>query len=266
MSARPVHDFDAKNPKLAAEMRLHAWERNEICDRLQAELAADARVEKAWLWGSFMRGEADDLSDLDLWLTVPDEHAEGMAYDLRALCSRSGRMLYAAPNAHNAPPQGGYMSVFFEGSHGIHHLDLYWQANSIAEVPDTAFLVDKPSGAHAVQTRLLEELSPNELKLGFVWQMLSIAAKYLARDPDSDMSLVQYPKPSFYEVAAALGLKPSVSWDAPSHPLEKVGLLRSLANATGELELALIQGHDQRVRRCLASYLDLVELILKDRL
>lgn len=49
-------------------------ERDELVRRITEILQADSRVAAAWLFGSAARGEGDDMGDLDIRVTVADEH------------------------------------------------------------------------------------------------------------------------------------------------------------------------------------------------
>ena len=104
--------------------------------------------------------------------------------------------------------------------------------------------------------------------IGFAWLMLSIAAKTLARHPDSDMALMTYPRSGLEDAAALLGLAGYVGpsdWIVPENPQGKVELLRRLVGKTARLtEVADGRGMTLSPRNavCLNRYLDMVEGIL----
>jgi len=51
-------------------------ERAALLQRAMTLLQEDERVVAAWLIGSEGRGETDELSDIDLWVVVADEHID----------------------------------------------------------------------------------------------------------------------------------------------------------------------------------------------
>jgi len=295
--------------ELAEALRIHAAERDGLFAALMIEIEGDERIRAAWLWGSFMRGEQDALSDLDIWLAVPDEHVDQMAASVAAMCNTAGTVAFAAQNKHNAPKHGGYLGALIVGTRGLHHLDIYWQAMSVVEYPATKMFVDRRSespstfrGAvqkschatdqeHVSPTPLpsegevgglanrkmeakprtersflkpLEDPDPSVNKIAFVWLMLSVAAKHLARDPSSDMSLVSYPRNSFEEVAAETGrtdLIATTHWTASDDPADKVQMLRQIAVNTALLEEALRETGlplSTLANPCLMCYFDMV--------
>lgn len=194
------------NPEIVAALREHREDRDALLASLTESLQADLSVRAAWLWGSFGRGEADDLSDLDPWLVVADDAVGEMGACLRQYALLTGTFITGGEKPRNAPPGGGYFSSLHEGRHGLLHLDCYWQPESAVEqVPERAVLFDRlqephtapppqpppPEASDAVMTAqaLTDEEDRIARGIGFAWLMLSIAAKTLARHPDSDMGL-----------------------------------------------------------------------------
>ncbi|MEV6966177.1 nucleotidyltransferase domain-containing protein [Hamadaea sp. NPDC051192] len=55
--------------------------RDELIDRLTAQLRADRRVQAAWLGGSLGRGAADQFSDVDLVVATDDPRAYAADWD-----------------------------------------------------------------------------------------------------------------------------------------------------------------------------------------
>jgi hypothetical protein len=266
-----IHADDMSNPDAANALRTHTAERGSILAPLTAQFEANPRVRAAWLWGSFMRGEEDDLSDLDIWIVVDDDAVASFAGRVFEACRKAGSVIYAAENVHNAPPGGGYVGALLAGTVGLHHLDIYWQSVGVAEVPGGPLLVGpRPAGdsavapGHAPVTEENEPPDPNPIiaKLAFVWLMISITAKHLARDPASDMALLSYPRPAFDELRAHFGLGEAPAWKIPEQPEEKINLLRQFTQAVVEVEI--VAKIKKPASPCLNSYLDLVEAILAD--
>ena len=265
-------------PAVADALREHREDRMALLASLTASWQSDTRIRAALLWGSFGRGNADDLSDLDPWLLVTDDAAAEMGLVLRQYAEETGSLITGKNTPQHAPPGGGYMSFLHEGRHGLLQVDCYWQPQSLALAEaEYAVLFDRQAEAYAGQeyaTRVVPEASQGlqaevEHDFYFTWFMFLIAAKYLARHSDSDMGLMFYPKPGLEEAAAQLGqaaLLTPEDWVVPEEPREKVDRLRHLVGKTEQLRLiANAQGCtlSSAYAPCLFRYLDMVEGILK---
>ncbi len=282
MSSSPVFAENQTIPEVAAALREHRADRGTLLASLTETLQADPRVRAAWLWRSFGRGEADDLSDLDPWLIVADEAAGEIGASLLDFQQTTGSFLTGAENHEFAPPGGGYFSSLNAGRHGLLQIDCYWQPQSAEfEVPKQAVLFNRLDAPYTPLPHLptqnpaplAADFTPEQERIdsgiGFAWFMLSITAKKLARDLESDMSLLVYPRPDLEDAAELLGLLGYLQesdWIVPESPLGKVACLRGLNDKTAQLtEAAREQGLDlsPHVAVCLPRYLDLVEGILK---
>ena len=269
---------DAAKPTIAAMLREHREDRDALLASLVGFLRDDPSVRAAWLWGSFGRGEEDDLSDLDPWLVVEDDAVGQVGVRLLEHARRTGTFLFGGESPRNGPPGGGFLSVLHEGRRGFLHVDLYWQPRSgFARLPDRAVILERlgeprTSPSTAATTPRIEDATidgddPVEGGIAFAWTMLSIAAKTLARHADSDMALMAYPRPGMEEAATRLGLSPLApgDWTIPERPLEKVGRLRALAAEAERLTVAARAGGTSLSppnAACLNRYLDLVAAIL----
>jgi hypothetical protein len=270
--------FTDSSPDVADALREHREDRAALLASLTASWQGDARIRAALLWGSFGRGEADDLSDLDPWLIVTDDAAAEMGPSLRQYAEQAGSLITGKNTPQHAPPGGGFMSFLHEGRHGMLQVDCYWQPQSLA-LPEAeyAVLFDRQAEAYAgheyPKRDPLEEAQELEAEvangLNFAWFMFLITAKYLARDPSSDLSLMFYPKPGLEEAAARLGqaeLLTPEDWAVPEKPSEKVDRLRHLVSKTEQLrQIANARGctFSPLYTSCLRRYLDMVEGILK---
>ena len=265
-------------PAVADALREHREDRDALLASLTAFWQSDIRIRAALLWGSFGRGEADDLSDLDPWLLVADDAAPSIEPVLRQYAEQTGSLVSAAQNIPQyAPPGGGYVGFLHEGRHGLLQVDCYWQPVSVA-LPEAeyAVLFDRQPETYAGQE--YPEITPLEKAQGlqaevehglrFTWFMFLITAKYLARHPDSDMGLMFYPKLGLEVAAVWLGqaaLLTPEDWDVPQKPREKVNRLRHLAGKVEQLRVtANAQGctFSPTYTPCLLRYLDMVEGIL----
>ena len=270
--------FTDTAPAVADALREHREDRDALLASLAAFWQSDARIRAAMLWGSFGRGNADDLSDLDPWLVVTDNAAAHFGPVLRHYAEQTGSLITGKNAPQHAPPGGGYISFLHEGRHGLLQVDCYWQPQSLALAEaEYAVLFDRRAEADAGQEYPkfdLPEEAQNlqaevEHDLYFAWFMFSIAAKSLARHPDSDMGLMFYPKPGLEEAATRLGQAQwfeAEDWAVPAKPSEKVDRLRHLVGKTEQLRrIANAQGctFSPAYTPCLLRYLDMVEGILQ---
>lgn len=104
----------------------YAAERDRLLARVTRLLGDDPRVPAAWLTGSFGRGEADRLSDLDLTVVVADAASErlcarpwqvgaGTTEERLALVGSVGEPVVLHENHHNAPAGGSFTHVVYAG-------------------------------------------------------------------------------------------------------------------------------------------------------
>jgi len=261
-------------------LREHREGRDALLASLSASWQGDGRIRAALLWGSFGRSETDDLSDLDPWLLVADDAAAEMGQVLRQYAQQTGSLILAMDTPQHAPPGGGFVSYLHEGRHGLLQVDCYWQPVSAA-LPEAEYVVLFDRQAEAYVGREYPKLALPEEALGlqaeverglwFAWFMLLITAKYLARDPLSDLALMFYPKPGLENAAARLGLADLLTpedWAIPEEPLGKVARLRQLVSKTEQFRLAAnAQGctFSAAYTPCLFRYLDMVDSILESR-
>ena len=271
--------FTESAPPVADALREHREDRAALLASLTAFWQGDARIRTAFLWGSFGRGEADDLSDLDPWLLVAGDAAPSIEPVLRQYAEQTGCLVSAAENIPQyAPSGGGYVGFLHEGRHGLLQVDCYWQPVSVP-LPEAEYAVLFDRQAEARIGQKYPELTPPDEAQGlqaevepglrFTWFMFLITAKSLARDAASDLSLMFYPKPGLEAAAARLGqadLLGPEDWAVPEQPLEKVARLRHLVGKVEQLRLiANAQGctFSSLYTPCLFRYLDMVEGIFR---
>lgn len=236
-------------------------ERDQQLSRLLAALAQDPRVREAWLFGSLARGTADALSDIDLIITVRDEHLAAVIEQRHAFAEPLGPPLFTLDAPQNAPPGGGYLMVCLDAPSAPHLLDLYWQSERLAwdasqarrvfaqDAAGTGSPVTRPASGD----RSAGDALPHAVR--YFWMMLLITAKYAARQPQApELHLLPYLYPAYME---ALRLVPGALHEPLSQPaefggpLEKLALLRGMAGQIGQHAAPLLPA----VRR----YLDLIE-------
>jgi hypothetical protein len=160
-------------------------ERDALLASVGAALRAEQRVVAAWLAGSLGRGDADALSDLDLWVIVRDEAIDAIAADPRAFVAGAGEPCLVIEAPQNAPPGGAYLFTHFPGDTGAHQVDWYWQAASrAARPPTTELLFERISipGAMPPSPLADDELAAQlSALLAEFWASVLIAAKTIAR-------------------------------------------------------------------------------------
>lgn len=174
--------FTIMSTKLMLEKRLA--ERDALVAQIINLLQADDRIVAAWLFGSLGDDTADNLSDIDLWIAVADEHIEEISKSRRENVAMLGNPLLIQEAPQNAPAGGAYTLVLYSGEGGPQQVDWYWQAQSQAHIPlDTRLLFDRvgiPLRQREAPTR--EELAKTVTnQVAFFWAMSNIAAKKIAR-------------------------------------------------------------------------------------
>lgn len=176
--------------RLSAYQQARQW----LLDRIVAATRADDRFLAGWLTGSFARGQADSVSDLDLTLVVVDGQRDalcarpwmvGAGTNTRRLTffQQFGQPAVIHENQHNAPDGGSFTFVLYAGSALMvdfvfvplsnakrpHHAQLLFAKAEIPEEPVPA-RPTVPSRSAAASERV-----------SFFWMMAAITAKYRAR-------------------------------------------------------------------------------------
>ena len=186
----------------SSEMEAHRQGRETLLESIVAALAADERFVAAWLTGSYARGDADAVSDIDLTVVVADEHAEILCRRMEmvtawppaerlALFAQFGHPANAHENNYNAPEGGTFTSVLYQSS--AHVVDWVLVPYVLARRPDAArVLFEHRPVAPAPPP---EPLTPEALaaqvseQIAFFWMMTAVVVKYLIR---GDLGFVAY--------------------------------------------------------------------------
>lgn len=228
-------------------------ERAALLQAIVRQARADGSVIAAWLFGSLGRGDGDALSDLDVWLVVPDAYIQDAVARRREWVTTVGAPVLLQEAPQNAPPAGGYLLAYYDAPTAPHQVDWYWQPQSRARVPaETRLLLDRAN--------LPRDSAPTQLVAGdppaghieeplnsisFFWAMLMICAKKdIYRSPAAaEMRLVRHVVDGLNRVQAKLGL-PLASFptiEPPGIPA-KLAALRALAQ---QMEAATRRAADQ---------------------
>jgi hypothetical protein len=172
----------------------YAAARANLLERLVAAAQADDRFVAAWLTGSFGRGEADNLSDLDLTFVVVDAQRDalcarpwmvGAGTNARRLAffQQFGDPAVIHENHHNAPEGGSFSYVLYAGSALM--VDFVFVPLSNARRPAQSKLLyaksaipfEPPPPRDTVPSR---SAAASE-RVSFFWMMAAVTAKYRAR-------------------------------------------------------------------------------------
>lgn len=147
----------------------------------------------AWLWGSAGRGDADVLSDLDLFVSVADRSAIDTVDDR---FDSFGEVLWCREVPYNAPAEGRYFTVGYPAAVEPLPIDWYWQPAAVATIgTDTRVLIEKSPlprvvvDTFATFTPMEDRPSPHpedpverlEGLLVWFWSMYGSLAKKIAR-------------------------------------------------------------------------------------
>jgi hypothetical protein len=155
---------------------IHRTDRDRLLESLVRSLETDERVRAAWLAGSLGRGNADDLSDIDLWLAVRDDLMAGVIADpvawVRARCD--AQLAFSIP--HNAAPGGAYAFSLVRRPHGLQQVDWYWAPATLAERPrETALLFERDPIPVAGVQPALDDRECQDLTLFWCQESLGMA-------------------------------------------------------------------------------------------
>lgn len=156
--------------------QVNRTDRDQLLSSLIRQLEADDRVRAAWLAGSLGRGDADDLSDIDLWLAVSDDLvAEVVANPVawvRARCDAD--LAFSIPR--NAAAGGAYVFSLVRCPHGLQQVDWYWAPAKSAERPKaTAVLFERDPAPIAKELPGLDDWERQELTAFWCRESLGMA-------------------------------------------------------------------------------------------
>lgn len=215
--------------------RLRAVERDAWLQRAMASIAASERYAAAWLIGSLGRGDADELSDVDLVTVLYDAEFDRLRLNLRPEVERFGSVVSFREVPHNGPPGGTSTSVSFAGRDGSISIDWYWQPLSAAVVPSDARVVsnkadvpraDPPMTFDRLQAGAdrpsfsppKDPVESTSMNIEYFWGMLAIASKYAARR-ESTLTIVPLLKSCIGHVRSFVG-EPASSAEVEGSEIE----------------------------------------------
>ncbi|MDP8908090.1 MAG: hypothetical protein M3N47_03020 [Chloroflexota bacterium] len=160
-------------------------ERDALLRRIEAGLHADQRVVAVWLAGSLGRGDADALSDIDLWIVVGDDAMGAIGASPGRFVSGIVAPCLVIDVPRNAPPNGAYLFTHIPGDTGAHQVDWYWQSVTYAARPATTKLLfeRQPVPLEAAPAPLDHDALVAQLSVAHAefWAVVHIATKAIAR-------------------------------------------------------------------------------------
>ncbi len=177
--------MQASSPGPTDLLALHQAERDRMLDRAISFLMSDERIVAAWLYGSLGRDDADEWSDIDLWLVVADDHLAAIAGSRSMYVAHLGEPLLIVDAPQNAPPGGAFLSVVYPGQGGPQHVDWTWQPQSFARLPSGIRLLFDRAGIPPVPLTATDtaegRLQEARKQVAFFWMMVPIVAKSIVR-------------------------------------------------------------------------------------
>jgi hypothetical protein len=261
------------------KLSAYSQERDALLRQIVKTLEKDSRLVAAWLFGSLGRGDADKLSDIDLWLVVADEAIKVITAQRRHFVSQVASPLLVVEAPQNAPKDGAYLMAFYAGPTAPHQVDWYWQPQSQASIPsETSLLFDHVGLDRDSKPVEFTDGEPNkELVEGpshdvsFFWAMLLITAKYVMRAPWSDkMSLLPVLLKPYHQTQHFLNRDIAFADDGQkfNSPGDKVQILRRLADdMKGMMRDINTQGYGMPMAFVPGAYryLDLIEAAIQEQ-
>lgn len=223
---------------------LHTYchNRDVLLQHITQLLKEDPRVVAAWLFGSLGRGNADYLSDIDLWVVVQDASAPVIVAQRHDYVAQIAPPILLVDAPQYAPASGGYLMAHYEGTIAPHQVDWYWQPQSHARIPaQTRLLFDRVGLPQDDKPPVFPDKDPLpefDHPYYFIrtfWAMLLLMAKYTVRYPDAAEShFLPVSLEPFHKTQRYLGYD-TLLWQQdgiPDYTLPhmKLEIMRSLAD------------------------------------
>lgn len=229
------------DPAVQKALTIHQAERDAWLDTMTERLVADPRIVAAWLFGSLGRGDADALSDVDLFVVVADSDFALVIEQRYAFMRQIEQPLLILEAPQNWPPGGVYNLALYPGTHGPHQVDWYWVRQSGAQIPSKTRLLFDRSGLPRLASPTHFAYAPvpewpaaevASQAVNMFWVMWLITAKYTAREPWADLFDLINSLPTSLQTVARFVETPlagNVEEHAYPSPTEKLRRLRELA-------------------------------------
>jgi predicted nucleotidyltransferase len=224
----------------------YASERDRLRRQLVDLLQDDSRIAGAWLRGSFGRGKADGLSDLDVHVAVEDQHMPADDTQRHAFVARLGRPLLTQ-DAGWVPPGGFNWCVLYPARMGALEVDwMVWPA-SVAEIVPPAEVMFNRDGVRWSEFddyRMLRQVefpqdpaSRLQHSQASFWLFLFIAIKYVVRGRAESATEMLAMAEGQLTVIDEILAKPSSNRRTPASPRARIQTLADEAVAVHDLLL-----------------------------
>jgi predicted nucleotidyltransferase len=107
--------------------------RDELLTRTATTFAGE-RAAAIHLFGSLARGDGDDLSDIDLWITVPDDKIEHLIERRFEVFNGIAEVVISHEAPRNRPPGGSYSLVIHRVGEVLIQTDYYLAPDSTSVI------------------------------------------------------------------------------------------------------------------------------------
>ena len=171
--------------------------RDVLLARIVDVLAMDERFVAGWLTGSYARGNADALSDIDITIAVADPESGSLCQRLEQVSSQTSSERYALfsqfgtpalihENNNNAPEDGTFTFVLYSESAIM--VDWTLIPRSKAKRPGQSILLFEKANIPLTPPLEPEQLEQSKKAVAeiwaFFWMMTAITIKYMTRSDD----------------------------------------------------------------------------------
>jgi hypothetical protein len=182
---------------MKTSLEAYRQSREALIAQVVSELSNDERFAAAWLSGSYARGDADDVSDLDLQVVVARAYSDVLCLrkgqvshqtteERLAVFSQFGRPALIHENNNNAPEGGTFTFVMYADSALMVDWTLIPQTS--AKRPFSSRLLfdkaDIPVSAPPEPDELEQSKKSVAEIWAFFWMMTAITIKYVIRQDD----------------------------------------------------------------------------------
>jgi hypothetical protein len=179
---------------MTSSLEYYREQREALLARITADLAMDERFVAGWLSGSYARGEADAMSDIDITIVTADPYSEVLCRRVEQVSSRTsperhslfsqfGTPALIHENNNNAPEGGTFTFVLYAGSALMIDWILIPQTKALRPF-QSKLLFDKdniPVAPPPTPETLGQSKKAVAEVWAFFWMMAAVAIKYILR-------------------------------------------------------------------------------------
>jgi len=180
---------------MKTKLNVYREQREELLTRITETLAMDERFTAGWLTGSYARGEADALSDIDISIVVVDPFSEILCRRLEQVSSHTSPERHSLfrqfgvptlihENNNNAPEGGTFTFVLYAESALMVDWTLIPQSKAVRPI-QSKLLFDKvnvPAFPPPEPETLEQSKKVVAETWAFFWMMATVTIKYILRE------------------------------------------------------------------------------------